>query len=521
MRGNGFGVPPLLHEPDAELAVLGALVVSPEARARIGQLDAECFYAHDRRRAFEIIAEAIKAGGVVDATTLRLTFAQDPDLGEDFLAVLVEHAATPINAGEYAELLRELHRRRLAEAALMDGLAAVRQPAPRESMDGILLVTAAKLNGIRKRAGPEPEPEEPVRPLHLPEEFWQSRSHPWLKQFRAWAHGRRFPADASLVVALTRKAAMLPSTALLDTGLGTMRPPNMYACIVGTTGRGKTMAIDAGCEAVPRPAGFKLVEASPASGEGIEGAFCRKKSKESGWTQICWNAWFFMDEGKALESLGDRSGAVLAEKLRSAWSGVPLISALADGLRRAENYCTGFALAAQPAALGGLMGEADLGGPARFLFATANDPTRPRHAPQRGKPLLDWTPPGKLGFTREVRDTIGDEFHLATTCGDDGEALDSHRNMLRARVAILLAVCAGRDIADIHDWELAGLLLEASESVRASVLDELERKKGEARAERLALHVAKMHAGKLAMEMDGRPIERVAGVLARATSSGA
>jgi replicative DNA helicase len=66
--------------PDAELAVLGSLIKHPETRHLINVLNPDCFYAPENRRAFEIIAEAIRAGGRVDAETLGPIFAHDGEL---------------------------------------------------------------------------------------------------------------------------------------------------------------------------------------------------------------------------------------------------------------------------------------------------------------------------------------------------------------------------------------------------------------------------------------------------------
>lgn len=84
MRGNGFAFTTApIHNPDAEILVLGAMIVCPEARARIGDLHPECFFNLQLRRAFEVVSARIAAGGLVDPITLRATFAQDPDLGPE------------------------------------------------------------------------------------------------------------------------------------------------------------------------------------------------------------------------------------------------------------------------------------------------------------------------------------------------------------------------------------------------------------------------------------------------------
>jgi hypothetical protein len=133
MRGNGFafGTAPI-HNPEAETAVLGALIINPEARARIGDLHPECFFNLQLRRAFEVVSARIAADALVDPVTLKAVFAADPDLGEDLLAALVGCAATPINAGEYARELRRVRRLRDFDWLADDLRAFVRQQEPGE-----------------------------------------------------------------------------------------------------------------------------------------------------------------------------------------------------------------------------------------------------------------------------------------------------------------------------------------------------------------------------------------------------
>lgn len=149
MRGNGglgfaFATAPI-HCPEAEIAVLGAMIVYPEARVRIGVLDPEAFLDLRNRRAFSAVRARIDAGEHVDPITLKATFAGDPDLGAAFLAELVGHATTPINASEYAVELRRLRRLRDLDFLADDIRTFVRQAEPGEDPAAYLAQKVAEL----------------------------------------------------------------------------------------------------------------------------------------------------------------------------------------------------------------------------------------------------------------------------------------------------------------------------------------------------------------------------------------
>src|SRR5512147_2273485 len=112
-RANGgaaTGLAPLLrrlpHNVDAEMALLGAILVNNRAFERVSDfLRAEHFVLAEHTRVFEACSRLLERGQVADPVTLKAWFEQDEALaavgGITYLMRLAECATTTINAGEY------------------------------------------------------------------------------------------------------------------------------------------------------------------------------------------------------------------------------------------------------------------------------------------------------------------------------------------------------------------------------------------------------------------------------------
>ncbi|MCG9896071.1 MAG: hypothetical protein MH204_11415, partial [Fimbriimonadaceae bacterium] len=113
------------HNPDAEMAVLGSMMLSrwaiDDVRAVIKKDD---FFISAHRRIFEAIVRLHETLGAVDPLTVRDSLAKAGDLesvgGADYIHQLPEVVPSAKNAGEYAKLV-------LDEAILREMLAAGRQ----------------------------------------------------------------------------------------------------------------------------------------------------------------------------------------------------------------------------------------------------------------------------------------------------------------------------------------------------------------------------------------------------------
>jgi hypothetical protein len=90
----------------------------------------------------------------------------------------------------------------------------------------------------------------------------------------------------------------------------------------------------------------------------------------------------------------------------------------------------------------------------------------------------------QLDVDRSIAEDIWARSHEVSTGVGAVESLDSHANLVRFKIAGLLAVLDGRQAMTIDDWRLAGMVQQTSNAVRASAIAHLasERRKREAEA---------------------------------------
>jgi len=103
-------IPP--HAYDAERAVLGGIMLDPEALERLeGTLQAEHFYVEANARVFYVILDLSSKGQPVDALTIKDHLERRDELvacgGEAYLAELVTAVPTSANVKHYASIVRE------------------------------------------------------------------------------------------------------------------------------------------------------------------------------------------------------------------------------------------------------------------------------------------------------------------------------------------------------------------------------------------------------------------------------
>ena len=111
-----------IHDPDAERAVLGSVLLSPDAAAAvIDVVNADDFYAPRHARVFEACLALYNDGEPIDAVTVGDRLAASGDLdragGRAFLYELAEAVPVATNAAYYADIVAERATvRRLATA---------------------------------------------------------------------------------------------------------------------------------------------------------------------------------------------------------------------------------------------------------------------------------------------------------------------------------------------------------------------------------------------------------------------
>ena len=106
------------HNPGAEAAVLGGMLLARSAVEEVLDLRVSGleFYVPAHETVFEAIAALHARGGVADAVTVAAELQQRGELGKlggpVFLHDLIDSVPTAANAGHYAEILRQLRKRR-------------------------------------------------------------------------------------------------------------------------------------------------------------------------------------------------------------------------------------------------------------------------------------------------------------------------------------------------------------------------------------------------------------------------
>jgi len=103
-------IPP--HAHDAERAVLGGIMLDPEALERLeGSLIPDQFYVHANQRVFHAILDLSFKGQPVDALTVKDFLERREELdscgGESYLADLINAVPTSANVRHYADIVRE------------------------------------------------------------------------------------------------------------------------------------------------------------------------------------------------------------------------------------------------------------------------------------------------------------------------------------------------------------------------------------------------------------------------------
>ena len=107
----------LPHNIEAEMALLGAILVNPRAYERVADfLRPEHFALAEHRLIFDGVRRLADGGKLADAVTMKSYLdnagALDEVGGVAYLNQLVDCAVTPGNAGEYGRLIYDLHHRR-------------------------------------------------------------------------------------------------------------------------------------------------------------------------------------------------------------------------------------------------------------------------------------------------------------------------------------------------------------------------------------------------------------------------
>jgi hypothetical protein len=364
----------------------------------------------------------------------------------------------------------------------------------------------------------EADPAEAVVGPNLPASFWQAR--PVLAHIRQAAHSRGRSADAVLGVVLARLAALTPPELVLPAIVGKRQTLNVIHAVVAPSGGGKSSAAGVAGEVLPWPLGYEVQALPVGSGEGLVESYMDlvtvdgKKEKRQTRDRL----YFYLDEGQALAELGSRKGSTLLPTVRSAWSGEMLgqANATTDTRRvlREGAYRCAVVIGLQVAHGAALLDDAAGGTPQRVAFFAATDPTVPDDPPPwPGHLEVAVAQPGEM----DVHPAIADEIRrhaLALVRGEaEADPLDSHANLVRLKLAALLALLDDRHAIHPDDWQLAGDVWASSCAVRRHIAATAAQA-AQAREEAYtARQVRTQHA--VAASVEQRAVECMARAIAR------
>jgi hypothetical protein len=342
-----------------------------------------------------------------------------------------------------------------------------------------------------------------ITTANLPEGFWLSSTE--MSHIRTEAHASTLSADGLLVAVLARVAFLTPRSIRLPAIVGSEASLNFFAAIVSESGGGKSSTMRAARGLIPTPDDDELIDPlQVSSGEGLIEAFFELASdpndplgKKLIKTQTKTAALAEIDEGQTLFSQKDRKGSTLMQTLRSGWSGSALgqHNASADRCRSlaADSYRLAVLAGFQLEFAAELIADAEGGTPQRFVFASGTDPNVPA-APLSHPGPLGWSRPADIDNRppMQVPSSVADEIRrrrVAITQGAvKNDPLNAHADLVRLKVAALIAITEGRDGVAVADWTRAGLLMNVSDANRANAIEYAKRQATTALNRKAAAH---------------------------------
>ena len=284
---------------------------------------------------------------------------------------------------------------------------------------------------------------------------------------------------------LARLSAAVPPGVLIPGQPGVPAPLNVYTCLVGPSGHGKTTVMDAANRAVALPTHMAPHPAQPVSGEGLIAAFLEWQQTEhtdpdTGRTVRSAqnvltrpNVYATYDEHEGLDRVRSRKENTLDSYARTAWSGRDLATTTADARRTrhvpAGRYSLGITTGATIDVAAALAADTDRGTAQRWLMlpAAANADTYPTSRPDTVPAPFNVAPieaqPGErvIHVAAAVRDELWRE-HVRPKTADDR----AHQNQMRLRLAALASWLTntlddrGLPHVTTEHWQWAGTLID-------------------------------------------------------------
>ena len=362
--------------------------------------------------------------------------------------------------------------------------------------DGDTRVAARLVRGVGPRpAGgdldPTPAQGTPDNKLFPEPEFYAQR--PWMAACQQKAQAVGGSPSAHLLAYLCRWATLIPPGYSIPPINGAPSSFDLLGVIAGTSGSGKTSPMRNAATMLPIHRTDLRLGLGIGSGEGIIEAFYdtvvvegddgRKPHKER--RKVIAGVNFSVSEGLIFADLASRGGTTHVTRLCDAWSGASLstANASADTFRHIDEdqYRLTLMMGIQADMAHQLMTDsaASQGFVGRLLFCWAEEPRiTPRPAPP--DPFVLAVPPEvSIPATREhpkrytptfleYPPEVYAEIQGASDArvGQNVPVEDHHHDLMRCKVAGIVALMDGRVSVSLADWSIATALCDRSRMVR-------------------------------------------------------
>lgn len=308
------------------------------------------------------------------------------------------------------------------------------------------------------------------------DEFWSATDQ--LKLIHEWARARYAAPWAVLGAVLLRVVASTGPHVQLPAVIGGRASLNMMAVFVAPSGGGKGVS-----DAVARLAWpADIHEEGLGSGQGIAELFKQTKNPEDRIDRAIFSVSEIdhltsLHEGKANNTRATLKAALMGERIGSKGA-----SAATSRVVPQHTYRMCLSVGGQPGHCGVILDDVSGGMPQRVLWLPGIDPDMPDQPGAEPEPL-DHQLPGLLPSRYEDPSTVTEIVYgtdeiaatmiaarLAHSRGE-GDPLDGHKALTRAKVAAALAIMAHRTVVDQQDWQLAGAVMDVSSRTRTMVIE--------------------------------------------------
>ncbi|MEU6244831.1 bifunctional DNA primase/polymerase [Streptomyces sp. NPDC047024] len=387
------------------------------------------------------------------------------------------------------------------ESGLHAGMAQPRHPWPPEGRGGVRSEFTDLRSDEEDDVGDDGQ-RAAVLLGKLPASFFDQREV--LKQIRQYAHAMCCSADVVLYATLARLSGMIDHRIKVDTGVKKPASLNLFVGIIDSSGSNKSTSNEASEDLLEAPDDREFLDGIPmGTGEGMAEALMGEVEEEDFnkldrnhnprlvkvRRQVRHNLSFYQDEGDALIRMGSRDGSSLWPSIRSAWQAGTLGQTNASAERRRfikrGTYAMGMVVGFQYTNALVVLRDSITGTAQRFVWCPAVDPDIPMDPipvpdvefgrPQELRGVITMTMP------TEVKRAIRTELVLRNAGRIEIDPLDSHANLVKVKLAGLLALLDGaRTNITTQDWDLAGQMWAVSCALRTAILERASREEATA-----------------------------------------